>query len=161
MKFPIFRYKLNEHLHLWDIFNSDLFGEKHDVSVYILSPALHNYQTKYPYDWNIGNILEANKTQRNFGKKNLEYPVHLISNNIKIRLSDCDKHILYIRIKLNIEDYECICNLIYYYTFRYFSNKMNNIHLYDMDLLPMDKCDVSNLCIVHISNWMKYMDIPV
>ena len=84
-----------------------------------------------------------------------------MSNNIKIRLSDCDKHKLYIRIKLNIEDYECICNLIYYYTFRYFSNKMNNIHLYDMDLLPMDKCDVTNLCNVHITNWMEFMDIPL
>ena len=85
-----------------------------------------------------------------------------ISNKIKIRLSDCDKHTLYIIIRLKkIEDYECICNLIYYYTFRYFSNKMNNIHLYDMDLLPMDKCKVTNLCIVHIANWMEFMDIPL
>ena len=34
-------------------------------------------------------------------------------------------------------------------------------HLYDMDLLPMNKCDVTNLCIVHITNWMEYMDIPL
>ena len=156
MKFSIFRYELNEQLPISDIFNSNLFGEKHDVSIYILLPALRNYQTKYPYDLNIGNILQEN----NYRKK-LEYPVHLMSNKIKIRLSDCDKHKLYIRIRLKIEDYECICNLIYYYTFRYFSNKMNNIHLYDMDLLPMDKCKVTNLCIVHIANWMEFMDIPL
>ena len=157
MKFPIFRYELNEQLPVSDIFNSNLFGEKHDVSIYILLPALCNYQTKYPYDLNIEKILHVNKIYTE-----LEYPVYQMSQNIKIRLSDCDKHKLYIIIRLKkIEDYECICNLIYYYTFRYFSNKMNNIHLYDMDLLPMDKCKVTNLCIVHIANWMEFMDIPL
>ena len=130
MKYPLFRYELNKQFPISDIFNSNSFGEKHDASVYILSPALRDYQTKYPYDWNIGNILEVNITQNK-----LEYPVYFMSQNIKIRLSD--KHKQYIRVKLNIEDYECICNLIYYYTFRYFCNKMNNIHLYDLDLLPM------------------------
>ena len=41
----------------------------------------------------------------------------------KKRLSDCDKHKLYIRIKLNIEDYECISNLIYCFFFYNFSFK--------------------------------------
>ena len=155
MKFPIFRYDLNEQLPVSDIFNSDLFGEKHDASVYILSPALHNYKTKYPYDWNIGNILEVDTTQTE-----LEYTVYNMTKNIIIRINNKPNK-MYIRIKLNIENYECMCNLIYYYTFRYFNNKMNNIHLYDMDLLPMNKCDVTNLCIVHITNWMEYMDIPL
>ena len=80
MKFPIFRYELNEQLPVSDIFNSNLFGEKHDVSIYILLPALRNYQTKYPYDLNIGNILQEN----NYRKK-LEYPVtQKIIHNYKL-----------------------------------------------------------------------------
>ncbi len=83
-----------------------------------------------------------------------------MAKNITIGINNLSNK-MYIRIRLNIEDSECMCNLIYYYTFRYFYNKMNNIHIYDMDLLPMDKCDVNNLCIAHITNWMEYMDIPL
>jgi len=67
-------------------------------------------------------------------------------------------------IKINIlyiYNYKCICDLIYYYTFRYFYNKMNNIHIYDLELLPMIKCNMNKLCEIYIKNWMKYMDIPV
>ena len=103
----------------------------------------------------IGNILGVNTTQTE-----LEYTVYNMTKNIIIRINNKPNK-MYIRIKLNIDDTKCMCNLIYYYTFRYFSNKMNNIHLYDMDLLPMDKCDVTNLCNVHITNWMEYMDIPL
>ena len=46
MKYPIFRYDLNKQLPVSNIFKSDLIGEKHDVSVYILSPSLNCYKKK-------------------------------------------------------------------------------------------------------------------
>ena len=68
---------------------------------------------------------------------------------------------MFIMIHLFIKNHMCICDLIFYYTHRYFYCKKKNINAYDLSLLPMSNCNSNPSNNIYIRNWMRFMDIPL
>ena len=85
-------------------------------------------------------LQEKNKMNKKFNEK---LNGNTIENNID---PNKVKHIMVIKIKLDIKNYKCICDLLYYYTYRFILYNCRDIYIYDVDLLPLIQCncDVKN-----------------
>tara|TARA_B100000902_G_scaffold141252_1_gene139085 strand:- start:309 stop:692 length:384 start_codon:yes stop_codon:yes gene_type:complete len=126
----------------------------------IVLPAIDLYTTKYPEDTNIYKIIDdTHLVHDNYDK------LYVISkDNINIRIIPMNNkkyYKMFIMIHLFIENHMCICDLIFYYTHRYFYCKKNNINAYDLSLLPMSNCNSNPRNNIYIRNWMRFMDIPL
>ena len=156
--YPVFTYDIKSKYPVKDIFNSKKFTDKHDAYINIISPALYYYQSKYINDDKITEIIELADTY-----DELEYPVYVVSDKIYIKIIKFkQRYKIFMMIKSDIVDSKCICDLIYYYTYRHFIDKKNKIYSCDLDLLPLHRCNYMNeQNITHIENWMRYMDIPL
>ena len=155
-----YTYKFNSSLNIKDIFRSKSLVDICNVCTMIILPAIDLYTTKYPEDTNIYKIIDdTHLVHNNYDK------LYVISKdyiNIRIIPMNNKKYYkMFIMIHLFIENHICICDLIYYYTHRYFYCKKKNINAYDLSLLPMSNCNSNPSNITYIKNWMRFMDIPL